>query len=86
MPLVAIKVKGLSPLDLLFIFRTDGSKDPLIKVVRKIDLSEFIGSLFKKSFLSLTAPILELVRAIASFLSASINSVDPPPISMITKD
>ena len=51
-----------------------------------MDLSEFIESLFKKSFLSLTAPILELVRAIASFLSASINYVDPPPISMITKD
>ena len=86
MPLVAIKDKGLSTLDLLFIFRTEGSKDPLIKVVRKLDLSEFIDALFKKSFLSLTAPILELVRAIASFLSASINSVDPPPISMITKD
>ena len=69
MPLVAIIDKGLSPFDLLFIFRTDGSKDPLIKVVRKLDLSEFIESLFKKSFLSLTAPILELVRAIASLLS-----------------
>ena len=83
MPLVAIIDKGLSPLYLLFIFRTDGSKDPLIKVFRKLDLSKFIGSLYKKSFFSLTAPTLELVRAIASFLSASINSVEPPPISII---
>jgi len=45
-PLVAIIEKGLSPLDLLLIFRTDGSKDPLIKVVRKLDISEFIDSLF----------------------------------------
>jgi len=43
-PLVAIIDKVLFPLDLLFIFRTDGSKDPLIKVVRKLDLSEFIDS------------------------------------------
>ena len=54
------------------------------RVVRKLVLSEFKDSLFKKSFLSLTAPILELVRAIASFLSASISSVEPPPISIIT--
>jgi len=41
-PLVAIIDKGLSTLDLLFIFRTDGSKDPLIKVHRKLNLSEYI--------------------------------------------